>query len=152
MGDLVPVLIPVGVLSVLGWIIRGVVHARKQEKVARIQADMQTRLIEKFGSPQELVAYLESPAGQRFVESATIERGNPYGRILGALQAGVILLLAGGAFLATRNLMGNDGETGFIFIGTMAVALGAGFLISATLAYKLSRSWGLLRPTERIAE
>jgi hypothetical protein len=152
MGDLLPVLIPVGILSVLGWIIRSVVHSRRQQKVAQLQAEMQTRLIEKFGTPQELLAYLDSPAGQRFLESATIERGNPYGRILGALQAGVILVLAGAAFLATRRLMGSDGEVGFIFLGTLAVALGAGFLISATLAYKLSRAWGLVRPAERPAE
>ncbi len=143
MGDLAPVLIPVGILAVLGWIVRTIVQSIRQQRIAKIQAELQTRLLEKFSNPQELVAYLESPAGQRFLESATIERRNPYGRILGSVQAGTILTLVG---LALFFLEGRWPETeeGFLFLATLSLALGIGFLLSGAAAYLLSKSWGLL--------
>lgn len=143
MGDLAPVLIPVGVLAILGWIVRTIAQTIRQQRIAKLQADLQTRLLEKFNNPQELVAYLESPAGQRFLESATIERRNPYGRILGSAQAGIILSLVG---LALFFLQGRWPETeeGFLFLGTLGLALGLGFLLSAAAAYFLSKSWGLI--------
>jgi hypothetical protein len=150
MGDLAPVLIPVGILAVLGWIVRTIVQNLRQQRIAKLQADLQTRLLDKFGSPQELVGYLESPAGQRFLDSATIERRNPYGRILGSVQAGLILSLVG---LALFFLQGRWPETeeGFLFLATLSLALGIGFLLSSIAAYALSKSWGLLdkgHPTE----
>ncbi len=150
MGDLAPVLIPVGILAVLGWIVRTIVHSVRAQRIAKLQAELQTRLLDKFGSSQELVGYLESAAGQRFLESATIERRNPYGRILGSVQAGTILTLVG---LALFFLEGRWPETeeGFLFLATLGVALGIGFLLSGAAAYFLSKSWGLIdghRPNE----
>ncbi len=143
MGDLAPVLIPIGILAILGWIVRIIVQNVRQQRIAKLQADLQTRLLEKFGTPQDLIGYLESPAGQKFLDSATIERRNPYGRILGSVQAGLILALVG---VALFFLEGRWPETqeGFLFLATLSLALGIGFLLSAIAAYMLSKSWGLL--------
>ncbi len=143
MGDLAPILIPVGILAVLGWIIRTIVQNVRQQRIAKIQADLQTRLLDKFGNPQDLIGYLESPAGQRFLDSATIERRNPYGRILGSVQAGLILSLVGGALFFLEGRWPETQE-GFLFLATLSLALGIGFLLSAIAAYALSKSWGLL--------
>jgi hypothetical protein len=143
MEALLPFLVVLSVFSTVAWVIRGFVASRQRIQVARLQAEMQTRLLEKFGTSQELLAYLESAPGERFVESVTIERAKPYGRILGSMQSGVILALVGLALLYLSGRI-SEADDGFLFLGTVSFALGLGFLVSAFLAYRLSRSWGLI--------
>ena len=113
-------------------------------KTAKLQAGIQTKLLEKFGSGQELLAYIQSDSGKRFQESLTAEQRTPYGRILGAAQAGVILVLLGLALLFLRGRVAGA-EEGFLIFGTIILSLGFGFGLSAALSYFLSKSFGLLR-------
>ncbi|HLE83049.1 MAG TPA: hypothetical protein VJG13_01805 [Thermoanaerobaculia bacterium] len=138
-----PVLILMTIFTAIVWIVRTVAINRRLLQIARLQSEMQTRLLEKFGTGQELVSYLESPAGQKFLESATIERRNPFGRILGSIQAGIVLGMTGLGFFFLHGRW-DRAEEGFLFLGTMGLALGVGFLLSSAAAYFLSRSWGLL--------
>lgn len=143
MEFIAPVLILITIFTAIVWIVRTVAVNRRLVQIAKLQSDMQTRLLEKFGTSQELVTYLESSAGQRFLESATIERRNPFGRILGSIQAGIVLTMAGLGFFFLHDRW-DRAEEGFLFLATMGVALGVGFLLSSAAAYFLSKSWGLL--------
>ena len=131
-----------GVVGVV-WIVHVVLKNRRMVQVATLQAETQKRLLERFGSGQELAAYLDSPAGRTFLESATFERRNPYGRILGSVQAGIVLTLVGAGFLYLQGGL-PEAEEGLLFLGILGLALGIGFLLSAAAAYFLSKSWGLL--------
>jgi hypothetical protein len=111
-----------------------------------LQAGLQTKLLEKFGSGQELLAYVQSDTGKRFLESLTMEQRTPYGRILGAAQASVILVLLGLALLFLRGRVSGADE-GFLVFGTITLSLGVGFGLSGALSYFLSRSFGLLSGT-----
>jgi hypothetical protein len=142
MGDLT-ILIPITLFVVIGYIIRTIVHNRRLNEVARIQSEMQTRLLEKFGTAEDMRQYLESAAGRRFVESATLERSNPHGRILGSIQAGLLFIACGIGLYATRHVV-NDGQEGFYVLGVLGMLVGAGFLASSFLSYRLSKAWGLL--------
>jgi len=122
------------------WIIFATI---RRYKTAKLQAGVQTKLLEKFGSGQELLAYIQSDAGKRFTESLTMEQRTPYGRILGATQAGVILILLGLALLFLRGRV-SGGEEGFLVSGTIILSLGVGFGLSAALSFFLSKSLGLL--------
>ena len=133
----------VGLFAIIGWIIRMVMIQKRQRRLVEIQAELQNKLLDKFSSTQEVLDYLHSDAGTRFLHSATIERSNPYGRILASLQAGIILTLAGAAFLAMKAHI--EGATeGFMFVGALGLAVGIGFLLSGAIAYYLSKSWGLI--------
>ena len=122
------------------WIIFATI---RRYKTAKLQAGVQTKLLEKFGSSQELLAYIQSDAGKRFTESLTMEQRTPYGRILGATQAGVILILLGLALLFLRGRV-SGGDEGFLVSGTIILSLGVGFGLSAALSFFLSKSFGLL--------
>jgi hypothetical protein len=122
------------------WIIFATI---RRYKTAKLQAGVQTKLLEKFGSGQELLAYIQSDAGKRFTESLTMEQRTPYGRILGATQAGVILILLGLALLFLRGRV-SGGDEGFLVSGTIILSLGVGFGLSAALSFFLSKSLGLL--------
>jgi hypothetical protein len=50
----------------------------RRYKTAKLQTEMHTKLLEKFGSGQELLAYVQSDAGKRFLESLAMEQRTPY--------------------------------------------------------------------------
>src|SRR5688500_5275793 len=68
----------------IGWLAWLVGSTFRRVRTARLQADVQTRLLERFGTSRELLDYLQTGHGQRFLEFAVTERANPYGRILAA--------------------------------------------------------------------
>jgi hypothetical protein len=70
-------------------------------------------------------------------------KGTPYGRIVGAAQVSVTLVLLSFGFLFLRGRVGGAGE-GFLVFGTVTLCLGVGFGLSAALSYYLSKSFGLL--------
>jgi small-conductance mechanosensitive channel len=105
--------------------------------------ELQAKLLDRFATGQELLAYLQTEEGKRFVETASVEHSNPLGRILGAVQAGVILTLIGIALLFLRGRIAG-GEDAFLGFGAVVLALGVGFLISSGVSYTLSKSMGLL--------
>ena len=101
------------------------------------------KMFEKFGTSQELLAYLQSDAGRRFMESATIECSRPRGRILGSIQTGLTLFFTGlGLFFLHSRLSQSWSEDTLVF-GVLAFFIGIGFLVSAAVSYWLSKSWGI---------
>ena len=129
--------------TLIGFVIWTIFSTIRRSKTAKLQAELQTKLLEKFGSGQELLAYVQSEAGKRFLESLTMEQRTPYGRILGAAQVSVILILVSFAFLYLRGRVAGADE-GFLVFGTITLSLGVGFGLSAALSYYMSKSFGLL--------
>ena len=129
--------------SLIGFVVWTIFSTIRRYKTAKLQAGLQTKLLEKFGSSQDLLAYIQSDAGKRFLESLTMEQRTPYGRILGAAQASVVLILLAIALLFLRGRV-SGGEDAFLVFGTILLSLGVGFGLSAALSYYLSKSFGLL--------
>ncbi|HKF50982.1 MAG TPA: hypothetical protein VKB26_01610 [Candidatus Acidoferrales bacterium] len=134
------------------WIVWIVANTRRRSRVAEIQRDIHAKLFEKFGTSQELIEYLKTDAGSKFLDSASIEHTRPFGRVLGSMQAGLILFFVGIAMLIVRFTMPSVGWNaveqaqnahGFLAISLVLLALGLGFLASAGASYKLSRNLGL---------
>jgi len=136
------ILFPI-LFSLIGFVIWTIFSTIRRYKTTQLQAGLQTKLLEKFGSGQELLAYVQSDAGKRFLESLTMEQRTPYRRILGAAQASVVLILLAFALLFLRGRI-YGAEEGFLVFGTILLSLGVGFGLSAALSYYLSKSFGLL--------
>lgn len=147
MLDLTPVLV-LGVLSSLvGWCVWVVSTNVRRRQATEKMAELHLKLLDRCANSDELLRYLESEAGRKFLDYAAVETSNPTGRIMGAIQAGLIFSLLGGAGLLVRQQMNNlDGREGILIISAGALAIGIGFLISSIASYVLSKSWGLLRP------
>ena len=141
---LFPMIGSIGIIWVMGWIIKVISNNRKASRMATMQADLQSKLLDKFGSTPELLEYLQSDAGKGFAELVPVEaRPNPYNKILGSVQAGIVLLMAGFAFMFMRNQIDEAFEA-FTFLGALGIALGVGFLVSAAIAFLLSKKWGVI--------
>ncbi|HEV2422053.1 MAG TPA: hypothetical protein VGS59_10135 [Candidatus Acidoferrales bacterium] len=150
--QMVQVLVLPALFFCIGWIVWIVATSRRRSRIAEIQRDIHGKLFEKFGTSQELIEYLKTEAGSKFLDSASIEQTRPFGRVLGSVQAGLILLLLGIAMLFVRFTMPSVGWNaveqaqtahGFLAVSFLLLALGLGFLASAGVSYKLSKQWGL---------
>jgi hypothetical protein len=136
-----------GMVCWIAWLIFSTI---RRYKIAKVQAEVQAKLLDKVGSGQELVAYAQSDAGKQLLESLKVERVAPHGRIVGALQAGIIFLLLGGALLMLRHQVSvADNQEALSVLGTLSCALGVGFALSAAASYYLSKSFGLLNGAVR---
>lgn len=135
------------VFGMVGWVTWVIANAIRRGHTARGVADLHSKLLDKCTSNTELLSYLESQSGRRFLESTTTNEANPPGRILNAIQAGAIAALAGGAMLIVRTVEHVDWDGGefLVVFGSVLLAIGLGFLVSAAISYVLCRSWGLFR-------
>jgi hypothetical protein len=143
------------VLSVVIWILRTVIDHRRWLRVSKIQSEVHSKLLDRFTSNQDLLAYVQTPAGKRFLESAPISIDSPsrsltapLGRIFFSVQAGIVLALAGiGLSWISRRLSDQDVTQPLFVVGVLALAVGVGFVLSAIIAYALSRRLGLFDQT-----
>lgn len=132
----------ISVFSTISWVTWLLFSSIRRYKVARLQADIQGRLLQRFDSSEALMAYAQTDAGKQFVKTIDAERGMPYGQILTGAQAAVVFICFGLGML--RLHAWNIGDDGSLVFGTLALALGIGFGVAAAVSYFLSRSFGLL--------
>jgi hypothetical protein len=146
-------------LAVLIWMVRSLIDHRRWLRLSRVQAEVHTKLLDRLTTNEDLLAYIQSPAGRRFLESAPITLDEeprattaPVSRILWSLQAGLVLAALGSGFWFVQHNVTPEAAEGFFIIGVLAVSLGVGFTASAVLSYVVSTRLGLVsRPKTREA-
>ena len=144
------------VIAALTWVIKSVVDHRRWGRQAKVQAEVQNKVIDRLASNEEMLAYVQSPAGAGFLKGgpAMLASGNgssrimgaPYNRILWSAQAGVVFLALGLGFRWVNVTAPHDVIEMLHFFGLIGQSLGIGFIASAALAYALSWKLGLLAP------
>jgi hypothetical protein len=139
-------------LSVVCWVIKTVIDHRRWLRISKVQSEVHSKLLDRLTSNQELLAYLQTPAGMRFLEFAPISMDTPssglsapVSRIFFSVQAGIVLALAGlGLLFVSQWLTLQEVAQPLFVVAILALALGVGFVISAAVAYLMSRHLGLL--------
>jgi len=151
MSDLAPLAAFAFALLAITWIIRTLFENRRWNRSFKMHDEVHTKLIEKFASGQDFNAYIQSEGGRRLLEwtppaTDTTSRGlpNPIGRIFWSLQAGLVLALMGVGMLLLRSHMTANDAPPLLVFGTLALTVGAGFILSALISYGLSRHLGLI--------
>ena len=122
---------------VLVFVIVFLLHSSHRQ---RAHNDIRKALIEKFGSAEDLGTFLQSEGGKRFIADLSSGKASALGSVLSSVQNGIILSLLG---------LGCSGASPFvgqvaIGIGVVFMFVGVGFLVSAGVTYRLSKSWGLV--------
>lgn len=103
-----------------------------------LQAEVQTKLIERFGSSAELVEFLKSNTGRDFVHG--VQKGSigvVAERSIAGIRKAVVLTFIGAGLLVIWGLSGADWISWFAII---FVSLGLGYLAAAYVAMRLSRA------------
>jgi hypothetical protein len=144
------------VVGLVAWVTRSVINYRSWVRATKIQTDAHGKIFDRLQSNEELMAYVQSPAGQRFLTSASLTVdvlprtvGAPVGRILWSMQAGVVVALAGAGLWIAKTTVVDEVAQLLHVLAVLAMAIGIGFVLSALLAYVLSHRLGLLQPPPR---
>ena len=145
-------------IGLLTWLIRTFLDYRRWNRLSKVQAEVHARLLDRFSTNEEVLAYIATPAGSKFLQSAPISldmgtssrsMGAPLSRIMWSLQAGLVLVATGCGLMLASGRMGEDSYLPFEVMGIIAVALGVGFAVSAAISFVLSHRMGLLDPPQK---
>jgi heme/copper-type cytochrome/quinol oxidase subunit 3 len=138
-------------IGVFAWLVRAVIQHRRWLKASQVQADVHTKLMERMSGHDELLAYVQSPAGRRFLEATPIQPdmdsapsiSAPVGPIVWSMMAGIVLATVGLGFRLAGQYIGDDSQKAFIVVGVIIIALGLGFILASVMAYVVSARLGL---------
>jgi hypothetical protein len=147
----VPFLVFLCMLSALLWLTHVLLENRRWNRIFKLQTDVHSRLIERFGTSQEVLTYMSTDAGKRFLEATPIAVGfekqapvpSPVARVLTPLQIGIVMSLLGGGLISMRHNI-PDGGIALFVLGMVVLMPGLGFIISAGITWVLARHLGLM--------
>jgi hypothetical protein len=151
MGDITGSIFALLAGCALLWLIRLFLENRRWSRVFRQQSEVHSKLIDRFATNQDLLNYMETEPGKRFLEAAPIpvefehDQRMPGGitRILGPLQIGIVLTLLGAGLLILQRSLPDIAAPLLIF-GMVVMMPGLGFIISALIAWRMSVRLGLM--------
>ena len=155
-----------GVAAVFGGLalavfslVRIFIGHRRWIRATRLQSELNNRLLERLGSTEQLLVYLQSQAGQQLTATPGVmdppatTLAAPFSRILWAVQAGIVLISAGAGFLVIRRYVFEESGQALLTIGVLLMAVGVGFSLASLASYSLSQRFGLLdAPRDRAGE
>ncbi|HUP46991.1 MAG TPA: hypothetical protein VM779_15905, partial [Thermoanaerobaculia bacterium] len=135
----------------LAWLLRTIIEQKRWNRLSRQQAEVHNKILDRFGSSNELLDYVRTPAGAKFLESAPIPlhsekpaSSSPVTRgVMWSIQIGVVVAAAAlGMLMVSLRLDTQAGEDLFA-LGVIGFCVGAGFIASALVSLVLSRRLGL---------
>lgn len=108
---------------------------RGRQRRMEAQVEMQSRLIDRFGTGAELVNFLHSPAGRQFVTGVqTAPDVLTRERIMSGFTRAVVLSCLGIAFVALAIAY----DDGWSVPAAIVLSLGIGYFLATLISYKLS--------------
>jgi hypothetical protein len=135
----------------LVWIIRTLVDYRRWNRASKVHTEVHNKLLDRFTANEDLIAYMQTPAGRRFLESAPVSIeapsrpvGAPFSRILWSVQVGIVLAAGAMGLLYVSGRVEQEIAQPFFALGVLGMTIGAGFIVSAGASILLSRRLGLL--------
>jgi hypothetical protein len=144
--DAAILLVLLAAFATAAWMFYLVADANKKQRRLKAQAELHGRLLDKFGSAQEVVEFLQTPGGTRFVEGLSSDREEPVAGILRSTHRGILLVIVAAGCLFLSWYYRYSGENPLLVIGVILMCLGIGFLASAAVAQRLARKLGLTQP------
>jgi hypothetical protein len=147
-----------GVIGGIAWLVHATIRHQKWLRLSKGHADAQAKILERFSSNEDLLNFIQTPAGRHFLESSSMPEqpkavSAPISQILWSVQIGLVLFSGGlGLNFINAGVVG-DLTSGIIsMVGTLVIALGAGFILSGFSSYILSKKFGLLNSTDATSQ
>lgn len=133
----------------LAWFVRTIIEQKRWSRLSRIQTEVHNKILDRFGTSAELLEYVRSPAGTKFLESAPIPLhaeqptpNTPLARVMWSIQIGVIVAAGAIGMLIVSFRLEKEASAGLFALGAIGLCVGAGFVASALVSIYLSRRLG----------
>jgi len=137
----------------LAWLIRTLIEQKRWKQLSLTQSEVHNKILDRFNTSEQLLEYIRTPAGGKFLESAPIplhaerpangKMSTLASRILWSVQIGVVIAIVGLGMLLLCAVFDEDASQGLFALGAIALCVGVGFIASAAVSLKLSRRLGL---------
>jgi len=153
--NLLVLLIIVTITTGIIWLVRTAIEHRRWQRTMRAQTELNTKLIDRFSTSEELLAYLQSPPGKTLIEPAALPHASPrpmpmnapLSRIFWSLQSGIVVgALGTGLMIVAGNVSNVEMHESLWGFGIVLLLIGVGFAISAAVSFFLSQRLGLVQP------
>jgi len=150
LGGLAGGTVLIAILSVFVWLVKTLVDHRRWLRTSKVQVEMHGKLVDRLTTNEDLLAYAQSPAGSRFLESTPIaldadtRTTAPVSRIIWSMQAGIVLMALGGGLWFVQSNAIEEVRQAILVIQSIAGSVGVGLLVSAVAAYLVSGRLGIL--------
>jgi len=138
------------------WLVRTVIEQRRWSRLAKTQSEVHNKILDRFGTTAELLEYVRSDAGSKFLESAPIPlhesrapQNAPLARVMWSIQLGIVVVAGSLGLFFLGLLSSGEAAQGFMGLGALAFCVGAGFIASAFVSLFLSRRLGLWQETSQ---
>lgn len=131
------------------YLIRAWIEQRRWLHAVRLQTETHTKIVDRLSGSDDLLAYLQSPSGQRVLSlapaiDAPAHTTSPVSRILWSVQTGLVLALAGGGLWIGAGRAAEEIAEALRIVAIFTTAVGLGFVLSAAVSLILSRRLGLI--------
>ena len=144
---------------VLAWLVRTIIEQKRWSRLSKQQAEVHNKILDRFGNTEELMEYIKTPAGTKFLESAPIPlhiepqagasvRNAPLGRVMRSIQIGIIVAAAAFGMLLVSFRFERGTAADLFAMGTIGICIGAGFIGSALVSLFMSRRMGAWQTPE----
>ncbi|HYC94058.1 MAG TPA: hypothetical protein VEO54_32970 [Thermoanaerobaculia bacterium] len=139
------------IAMVLAWLVRTIIEQKRWSRLSRQQAEVHNKILDRFGNTEELMEYIKTPAGTRFLESAPIPlhteprpamKNTPLARVMWSIQLGIIVAAGAFGLLLVSFRFDRDTAADLFAMGTIGFCIGAGFIASALISLFMSRKLG----------
>ena len=134
------------------FLVKTVVEHRRWQRAMKAQNDLNTKLIDRFASSEDLLAYLQSPQGKTLTEAPVLPQAAPramsapLSRIFWSMQSGIVLGALGAGLIFVSRRRGEPEVATFLNgVGIVVLMIGIGFAVSAAVSYLLSQRLGLVQ-------
>jgi hypothetical protein len=134
------------------FLVKTVVEHRRWQRAMKAQNDLNTKLIDRFASSEDLLAYIQSPQGKALTEGPIMPQaapramGAPLSRIFWSMQSGIVLGALGAGLIVVSSTAGEPEVATFLNgVGIVVLMIGIGFAASAAVSYLLSHRLGLVQ-------
>ncbi len=150
MNDLVPFAVFLVIAGIAVWLIKTVIEHRRWSRATQTQTEMFRKVFDRFGTNEELLAYLQSDAGKRIAEAVSLPVvstqtiGAPFQRILWTVQIGIVATMLGLGLQLVSWRVPVEAATAVSAMAIIVLSIGIGFVFSAIASHLLSRRFGML--------
>ena len=134
----------------LAWILRTIIEQKRWSRLSKTQSEVHNKILDRFSTSAELLDYIKTPAGTKFLESAPIPlhadaapQNAPLSRVMWSVQIGVIVAAASLGILLVSGRFDKESAQELFALGMIGVSIGVGFIASAAVSIFLSRRLGL---------
>lgn len=142
-GNLVAMILgEMAFVAFLLWLAAGFLKER-----LRRRSELQLRVLDRFGTASEFLAFLETADGRAFRDALSGRRFLAIRQVLGGIQLGIVLMALGaGLAVAGRG----QGDPDLVVAAAVCVAAGAGLLLAAAVSKRLSTRWNVWTENDRV--